>query len=63
MNVVPTNSLKQAGVKEAMTMNKFFGISFGDERLEKFDYSDYDVIVFDEIYFHSVGKLCLIWDS
>ena len=31
-------------------------------RLNKFDYSDYDVIVFDEIYFHNVGKWALIWD-
>eukprot|EP00438_Fugacium_kawagutii_P019097 Skav234725 [mRNA] locus=scaffold634:457313:460261:+ [translate_table: standard] len=60
--VVPTNSLKQECGAEAMTINKFFGISYGDERLEKFDYSDCDVIVFDEIYFHSVGKLALIWD-
>ena len=60
--VVPTNNLKQECGAEAMTINKFFGISYGDERLEKFDYSNVDVIVFDEIYFHSVGKLALIWD-
>ena len=45
-----------------MTINKFFSISFGDERLSKFDYSGYDVIVFDEIIFHNVGKWVLIWD-
>ena len=45
-----------------MTINKFFGICYGDEKLEKFDYSDYDVIVFDEIYFHNVGKWALIWN-
>ena len=44
-----------------MTINKLFGICYGDEKLEKFDYSDYDVIVFDEIYFHNVGKWALIW--
>ena len=60
--VVPTNNLKQECGAEAMTINKFFGISYGDERLEKFDYSDVDVIVFDEIYFHNVGKWALIWD-
>ena len=60
--VVPTNNLKQECGAEAMTINKFFGISYGDERLEKFDYSDVDVIVFDEIIFHNVGKWALIWD-
>ena len=60
--VVPTNNLKQECGAEAYTINKFFGISYGDERVEKLDSSNYDVIVFDEIYFHSVGKLSLIWD-
>ena len=60
--VVPTNNLKQECGAEAMTINKFFGISYGDERLEKFDYSDVDVIVFDEIYFHNVSKWALIWN-
>ena len=60
--VVPTNNLKQECGAEAMTVNKFFGISYGDERLEKFDYSGFDVIVFDEIIFHNVGKWALIWD-
>ena len=60
--VVPTNNLKQECGAEAMTINKFFGISYGDERLEKFDYSDVDVIVFDEIIFHNVSKWVLIWN-
>ena len=60
--VVPTNNLKEECGAEAMTINKFFGISYGDERLEKFDYSDVDVIVFDEIYFHNVSKWALIWN-
>ena len=60
--VVPTNNLKQECGAEAMTVNKFFGISYGDERLGKFDYSGFDVIVFDEIIFHNVGKWALIWD-
>ena len=46
---MPTNNLKQECEAEAMTINKFFGISYGDEKLEKCDYSDIDVIVFDEI--------------
>ena len=60
--VVPTNNLKQECGAEAMTINKFFGISYGDERLDKFDYSGFDVIVFYEIIFHNVGKWALIWD-
>ena len=49
--VCPTNRLLQEFEGEAMTVNKFFGISFGDAYVEPFDYSEYDVIVFDEIYF------------
>ena len=60
--VVPTNNLKQECGVEAMTINKFFGISYGEERLEKFDYSNFDVIVFDEIYFHNPAKWVFIWD-
>ena len=39
---------------EALTINKFFGISFGDVILAPFDYSSYGVVVFDEIYFSSL---------
>ena len=49
--VCPTNRLSQEFEGEAMTVNKFFGISLGDAYVEPFDYSEYDVIVFDEIYF------------
>ena len=59
---VPTNNLKQECGAEAYTINKFFGISYGDERIVRLDYEEYDVIVFDEIIFHSVGKWSLIWD-
>lgn len=40
MNVGPTKNLKQECIREAMTMKKFFSISFGDEKLEKFAYPD-----------------------
>ena len=60
--VVHSNELGQQCGCEWATINKFFSISFGDERLTKFDYSGYDVIVFDEIYFHNVSKWVLIWD-
>ena len=53
--VCPTNRLLQEFEGEAMTINKFFGIDFGDVKLVKFDYSGYDVIVFDEIYFSDAG--------
>ena len=32
-----------------MTINKFFGISFGHAKLKLFDLSEFDVMVFDEI--------------
>lgn len=54
--VCPTNKLLQAFEGEAMTINKFFGISFADVKLEPFDYSGYDVIVFDEIYFSNLNR-------
>ena len=53
--VCPTNRLLQEFEGDALTLNKFFGISFGDVKLEPFDYSGYDVIVFDEIYFSSLS--------
>ena len=55
--VCPTNKLVQKYGKEAVTVNKFFAIAVGDEKLEKFDYSGYDVIVFDEIYFNGLRVL------
>ena len=53
--VCPTNKLLQAFEGEAMTLNKFFGINFADAKLEPFDHSGYDVVVFDEIYFSSLS--------
>ena len=55
--VCPTNKLVQKYGTEAVTVNKFFSIAVGDEKLEKFDYSGYDVIVFDEIYFNGLRVL------
>ena len=55
--VCPTNKLVQKYGENAITINKFFGISIGDEVLEKFNYSGYDVIVFDEIYFNGLRVL------
>ena len=53
--VCPTNRLLQEFEGEAITINKMFGISFGDTKLEPFDYSGFDVIVFDEIYFSGLS--------
>ena len=33
-----------------MTINKFFGILFGHTKLKQFDLSEFDVMVFDQIY-------------
>ena len=49
--ICPTNKILQAFQGEAMTINNFFGINYGDAKLEPFDFTDYDVIVFDEVYF------------
>ena len=53
--VCPTNKLLQEFEGDTLTLNNFFGINFGDVKLEPFDYSGYDVIVFDEIYFSSLS--------
>ena len=52
--VVPQNMLKQEIECEAVTVNTFFSIPVdkGDD-LPKFDYSDFQCIVFDEIYMSS----------
>ena len=53
--ICPTNKLLQSFEGEATTMNKFFGINFGNIKLDEFDYSPYDCIVFDEVYFSNVS--------
>ena len=53
--VTPTNKLLQAFEGEAMPINKFFGINYGDAELEPFHFTGYDVIVFDEIYFSNLS--------
>ena len=55
--VCPTNKLVQKYSENAITINTFFGMSIGDEVLEKLDYSGYDVIVFDEMYFNGLRVL------
>ena len=58
--VVPTNRLLQEKEVEATTYNKFFSIAVHEdvgEKLPQFDYSNYDMIVFDEIYMSSLYVL------
>ena len=53
--ICPTNKLLQAFEGEAMTINKFFGINYGDAKFEPFDFTEFDAIVFDEIYFSNLN--------
>ena len=53
--ICPTNKLLQAFEGKAMTINKLFGINYGHAKLEPFDFTEFDVIVFDEIYFTSLS--------
>ena len=58
--VVPTNRLLQEKEVEATTYNKLFSIAVHEdvgEKLPQFDYSNYDIIVFDEIYMSSLYVL------
>ena len=52
--VVPQNMLKQDIYCDAETLNTLFSILvFEGDRLPRYDYSPYQVIVFDEIYMSS----------
>jgi hypothetical protein len=49
--VCPTNKLVQKYKEDGVTLNKFFSIGINPRaKMAKFDDSNYDVIVFDEIY-------------
>ena len=58
--VTPTNNLNQECGMQAETINTFFSIQVGEEKLKDFDHSFFDVIVFDEIYFNSIPVLARI---
>jgi len=50
--VCPTNKLTQNNGDNGTTLNKFFGMTItNEEKLTKIDAFDFDVVVFDEIYF------------
>ena len=60
--VVPQNMLKQEVECEAVTMNSSFGIAMSNEsKMPKYDQSELDVIVFDEIFMTSPFILNKIW--
>ena len=44
----------------SVTVNKFFSIAVNDEKLDKYDHSMFDVIVFDEICFNNTFVLANI---
>ena len=45
--VCPTNRLLHEFEGDAITINNMFGISVGDAKIEPFDYSEFDVTIFD----------------
>ena len=58
--VVPTNRLLQEKEVEATTYNKFFSIAVSEdvgEKLPVFDYSPFNVVVFDEAYMSNLYVL------
>ena len=59
--VCPTNRLSQNNKENGVTLHRFFSVGTkNDEVIAKFDDSDYDVIVFDEIYFADIHMLARI---
>jgi len=57
----PTNKLVQKYGLEGVTINRFFSMSISNDiKMPKFDDSEYDTIVFDEIYFSDIQKLSRI---
>lgn len=59
--VCPTNKLVQKYGDSGITLNKFFSIGVSkDTKMAKFDDSDYNVVVFDEIYFYDIPKFARI---
>ena len=61
--ICPTNELAEKYGKDGITINKFFGFGISEEEqkfMKKFDASEYDTIVFDEIFFNNVKVLSKI---
>ena len=52
--ICPTNELAEKYGQNGITINKFFGFGISEEEqkhMKRFDASQYDVVVFDEIFF------------
>ena len=49
-------------LSRSMHQTSFLVFFSDDEKIEHLDCADTDVIVFDEIIFHNVGKWSLVWD-
>ena len=66
--VSPTNKLSKELNKdhkiEAITINKFFGFNADNETkyMKQFDSSEYNCIIFDEIYFYDVCNLMKVFN-
>ena len=59
--VCPTNKLVQKYKDAGITINKFFSIGINaNAKMSKFDGSNYDTIVCDEIYMSDIQKLARI---
>ena len=59
--VGPTDKLVQKYGDAGVTVNRFFSIGINaNTKMRMFDDSDYDTIVFDEIYMSDVHKLARI---
>ena len=55
---MPQNSLSQNIDDDAVTTNKFFAVPVSDgEKLPEFDHSEYNVVVFDEIFMNGLHML------
>ena len=66
--VSPTNVLCNELFKDhkvkAITINDFFGFGVNEENsfIKQFDSTDYDCIIFDEVYFYNISNLMKIYN-
>jgi len=59
--VCPTNVLAEKYKEHGCTLNKFLGIGLTEEtKIARFDDTNYDTVVFDEIFFYSIRRLARI---
>ena len=64
----PTNILCKELIKDynidAITINKFFGFGVNEDNnfIKQFDSTEYNCIIFDEIYFYNVSNLMKVYN-